>query len=52
MIRRNSVLGFSITHAELLRADAYEADDYKRVEVRLKSGRQAWVYIRKDDQKM
>ena len=42
-------MGFAITHAELLQADAYEADDYKRVEVRLKSGRQAWAYIRKDD---
>jgi hypothetical protein len=44
--------GFEITHAELLQADAYEVDDYKRVAVSLKSGRKAWVYIRKDDQKM
>lgn len=41
--------GFSITYAELLSADAYEVDDYKRVRVELKSGRKAWVYIRKDD---
>jgi hypothetical protein len=41
--------GFSITYAELLQSDAYEADDYKRVRVELKSGRQAWAYVRKDD---
>jgi hypothetical protein len=41
--------GFMVTQAELLQADAYEVDDYKRVEVSLKSGRQAWVYIKKDD---
>ena len=41
--------GFIVTHAELLQADAYEVDDYKRVEVSLKSGRGAWVYTRKDD---
>jgi hypothetical protein len=44
--------GFAVTHDELLQADDYEVDDYKRVEVRLKSGRQAWVYIKKDDYKM
>jgi Gamma-glutamyl cyclotransferase, AIG2-like len=41
--------GFIVTHAELLQADAYEVDDYQRVRVGLKSGRQAWAYIRKDD---
>ena len=41
--------GFSITYAELLQSDAYEADDYERVRVELKSGRQAWAYVRKDD---
>lgn len=41
--------GFHITHAELLAADAYEVDDYQRVRVALKSGRQAWVYTKKDD---
>ena len=42
-------MGFFVSHAELLAADAYEVDDYQRVRVELKSGRQAWVYIRKDD---
>jgi hypothetical protein len=42
-------MGFRVSHAELLQADAYEADDYQRVRVDLKSGRQAWVYTRKDD---
>lgn len=41
--------GFVVTHAELLQADEYEVGDYKRVRVALKSGRQAWVYSRKDD---
>jgi hypothetical protein len=41
--------GFYVTQAELLQADVYEADDYQRVRVGLRSGRQAWVYIRKDD---
>ena len=39
--------GFFVSHAELLAADAYEVDDYRRVSVELKSGRQAWVYIAK-----
>jgi gamma-glutamylcyclotransferase (GGCT)/AIG2-like uncharacterized protein YtfP len=29
---------------ELARADAYEPDGYRRVEVTLASGKQAWVY--------
>lgn len=36
---------FQITGAELVAADRYEVSDYKRVAVRLKSGKQAWVYI-------
>ncbi len=40
---------FSITHADLLAADAYEAEDYKRIEVTLASGRHAWVYIKNHD---
>jgi gamma-glutamylcyclotransferase (GGCT)/AIG2-like uncharacterized protein YtfP len=39
---------FEITEAELAAADAYEVDDYKRVSVRLKSGVEAWVYVRAD----
>jgi hypothetical protein len=37
---------FLITEAELAAADAYEVSDYKRVEVSLRSGRRAWVYVR------
>lgn len=36
---------FEVTAAELAAADEYEVADYKRVAVRLKSGKQAWVYI-------
>ena len=37
---------FVITAAELEAADRYEVSDYKRVDVRLKSGLRAWVYVR------
>jgi gamma-glutamylcyclotransferase (GGCT)/AIG2-like uncharacterized protein YtfP len=33
-----------VTEDELLRADEYEVDDYRRVEVPLTSGGTAWVY--------
>lgn len=36
---------FEISADELKRTDAYEVDDYKRVEVILESGKRAWVYI-------
>ncbi|MGC1303526.1 MAG: gamma-glutamylcyclotransferase family protein [Caulobacteraceae bacterium] len=36
---------FEISEAELAAADAYEVSDYRRVEVQLKSGRNAWVYV-------
>ncbi|MFG2569123.1 pyridoxamine 5'-phosphate oxidase family protein [Streptomyces sp. NPDC048567] len=35
----------AITDAELAAADAYEVDDYTRVEVTLRSGTRAWVYL-------
>ena len=43
----DSVAGkvFAVTDAELAAADEYEVDDYKRVLVRLASGRDAWVYV-------
>ncbi|MBD0352484.1 MAG: gamma-glutamylcyclotransferase [Flavisolibacter sp.] len=34
-----------VTGEELLIADQYETDDYKRVEVELESGKSAWVYV-------
>ena len=37
---------FEITQAELAAADAYEVADYKRISVRLKSGVDAWVYVK------
>lgn len=37
---------FRITEAELAAADKYEVSDYKRVSVRLKSGKDAWVYVK------
>ncbi|MBB5634389.1 gamma-glutamylcyclotransferase (GGCT)/AIG2-like uncharacterized protein YtfP [Pedobacter cryoconitis] len=36
---------FEISADELKQTDAYEVDDYKRVEVVLASGKKAWVYI-------
>lgn len=37
---------FRITPVELAAADAYEVADYKRIEVGLKSGIVAWVYVK------
>jgi gamma-glutamylcyclotransferase (GGCT)/AIG2-like uncharacterized protein YtfP len=37
---------FLISEDELAAADAYEASDYKRVQITLKSGRSAWVYVK------
>ena len=36
---------FVVTPEEILNADKYEVSAYRRVSVRLGSGRQAWVYI-------
>jgi len=37
---------FRISADELAAADRYEVSDYVRVLVPLRSGRQAWVYVR------
>ena len=37
---------FVISAADLARADAYESAEYTRIEVRLRSGTDAWVYVR------
>jgi hypothetical protein len=37
---------FEITEAEIAAADAYEVSDYKRIMVRLKSGLDAWVFVK------
>ena len=34
-----------LTSVELRAADAYEVNDYRRIEVTLASGRRAWVYV-------
>ncbi len=36
---------FDLTTEQLHAADAYEVDDYSRVEVSLRSGGAAWVYV-------
>jgi len=37
---------FHVTAGELAAADRYEVADCRRVQVRLKSGRNAWVYVK------
>lgn len=39
-------MAFEITQDELAAADHYEVADYKRVSLKLKSGVEAWVYVR------
>ena len=36
---------FEITAEEILLADKYEPDDFKRVKVELESGKKAWIYV-------
>lgn len=36
---------FEVTEEELKYSDAYEVDDYKRIETVLASGKSAWVYV-------
>ena len=36
---------FELTENELLIADDYETEDYKRINVVLESGKQSWVYV-------
>ena len=36
---------FEITPEELIAADRYEVAEYTRVQVKLKSGSKAWVYV-------
>ena len=47
---KDKVMGtvFKITSDELLKADEYEVDDYKRVEVTLESGIKSWAYVEKN----
>ena len=36
---------FEISEKELLHADKYEPDNYRRIRVDLASGKKAWIYI-------
>ncbi len=38
-------VAFKIQEAELSKVDQYEGEHYKRVSLKLESGRQAFVYI-------
>lgn len=38
-------VALAVTDAELIAADAYETDDYRRITVTLESGREAFVYV-------
>ncbi|CAM4395161.1 gamma-glutamylcyclotransferase family protein [Mycobacterium senriense] len=38
-------LVFAISETDLAAADEYEVDDYRRIEVPLRSGATAWVYV-------
>lgn len=37
---------FHVSAEQLAAADEYEVSEYKRVEVKLRSGRAAWAYVR------
>jgi len=39
---------FEISKEELLKADSYEVEDYKRIAVDLDSGKKAWIYVSKE----
>lgn len=36
---------FDVSNADLVKADIFESNAYKRVQVKLKSGVVAWIYI-------
>lgn len=38
---------FEVTAEEILQADAYEVDDYKRIETVFRSGKTGFIYIQK-----
>lgn len=38
---------FEVTHEEILAADKYEVDDYKRIETLFASGKTGFIYIEK-----
>src|SRR5262245_43040145 len=38
-------VALEVSMEEVLRADEYETEDYKRIEVVLESGKRSWVYV-------
>jgi hypothetical protein len=38
---------FEVSNKEILYADEYEVDDYKRIETVFKSGKKGFIYVRK-----
>lgn len=38
---------FEVTEEEILQADEYEVDDYKRIETSFKSGKKGFIYVGK-----
>lgn len=38
---------FEVTEEEILQADEYEVDDYKRIETVFKSGKEGFIYVGK-----
>ena len=38
---------FEISEAEILNADEYEVDDYKRIEIEFQSGKKGFIYVKK-----
>lgn len=36
---------FKVTNADLAKADQFESNAYKRIQIKLKSGTIAWIYI-------
>lgn len=38
---------FEVTEKEILQADEYEVDDYKRIETVFKSGKRGFIYVEK-----
>ncbi len=44
---RISGIVYEVTETDLVNADAYEGDLYRRIRVGLKSGKKAWLYVAK-----
>jgi len=41
-------MAFEFTMEEVLEADKYETEDYRRISVQLESGKESWVYVAKE----